>query len=131
MADKAKKSGWGQMMMDRITWAYKNPRGGSLGRTLGPAMAMMGVPWQQRSPGGSWMTIDPVRQSIYPTGMVLPPANNAATPPAGSEDPPADPNAPPPLPGDKFTKNMIPDWWEDWYRTSGQYGGVPPVQGLL
>lgn len=125
-----KKSGWGQQMIDRITWASKNSRGRSLG-TLGPAMALMGIPWQQREPGGDWMTIDPVRQSIFPTGMVLPPPNSAANQQAGSEDQPTDPNAPPPLPGDKYKLNLTPEWWKEWYRTQGQYGGVPPVQGLL
>ena len=91
----------------------------------------MGIPWQQRGPGGDWMTIDPVRQSIYPTGMVLPPLNSAANQQAGSEDQPTDPNAPPPLPGDKYKLNLTPEWWKEWYRTQGQYGGVPPVQGLL
>ena len=25
----------------------------------------------------------------------------------------------------------LPAWWREWYNTSGKYGGVPPVQGLL
>lgn len=25
----------------------------------------------------------------------------------------------------------MPQWYRDWYRTQGQYGGVPPVGGLL
>ena len=50
----------------------------------------------------------------------------------GGNDPdnPNDPNNPG-LPGDKFGKNLIPQWWKDWYLSQGQYGGVPPVQGLL
>ena len=34
------------------------------------------------------------------------------------------PNAKDPLAG-------MPEWYREWYRTQGQYGGVPPVAGLL
>ena len=31
---------------------------------------------------------------------------------------------------DKFKLNLIPEWWKEWYRTQGQNGGVPRVDGF-
>lgn len=35
------------------------------------------------------------------------------------------------FPGDKYPKNLIPDWWKRWYDTTGQYGRAPQVPGIL
>lgn len=143
MADKEKKSGWGQQMMDRAMWASKNSRGRSLG-SLGPMMAMMGIPWQQRAPGGDWMTIDPGQRAIYPRGSVLPPAaSSAATSDTAASNATAAraanngllaaaSEAPPPDTLGKLGKvDGFPQWYIDWYKSQGMYGGVPPVEGLL
>jgi hypothetical protein len=43
----------------------------------------------------------------------------------GQPKPPAKAATPPdPLEG-------MPDWYKEWYKTQGQYGGVPPVRGIL
>lgn len=119
---------------DNIKWGVKNSHGKIGG--IGGMAAMLGVPYYHRDPGGDWMTYDPRRQAIYPMGATPyygPSAagNGNGNNNGGGDDTPTDPNAPPPLPGDKYKKNLIPEWWKDWYRTQGQYGGVPPVQGLL
>jgi hypothetical protein len=114
--------------MKQLKWALQNSGGSGAGSIFG---AMTGMPWQQKR-GGQWMTIDPRRQSIYPSGTTPYGRGGAATPTTGGEDPAYDPNDPnSPLPGDKFKKNLIPEWWKQWYRTQGQFGGMPPVDGLL
>lgn len=132
MANETGKN-WGKQTLKNIKWAVKNGGGSS----MAPFAALLGIPMQQRR-GGQWMTIDPARQSIYPMGATPYYGPSAAGNGNGNENnngggnpTQPDPNAPPPLPGDKFTKNLIPEWWKDWYRTQGQYGGVPPVEGLL
>ena len=118
------KTGMSQIAQ-QVNWALKNSRGG-----MGGMAAMMGMPFQQKT-GGQWMTFDPRRQSMYPSGTT-PYRPTAATPTTGGEDPAYDPNNPnSPLPGDKFKLNLIPEWWKEWYRTQGQNGGVPRVDGLL
>lgn len=112
-----------RQIADQVNWALKNSRGG-----MGGMAAMMGMPFQQKT-GGQWMTFDPRRQSVYPSGTT--PSRGASQPTTGGELPPVDPNKPAPLPGDKFKLNLIPEWWKEWYRTQGQNGGVPPVEGLL
>lgn len=134
MADENKKLSWGQQMARNIKWAAKH--GGS---PMAGVAAIMGVPMQQKR-RGQWMTINPTMHSIYPMGTTpywgpgssgygnYGGGGGGGGGDGGGGD---DPNAPPPLPGDKYPKNMIPEWWKDWYRTQGQYGGVPPVEGLL
>lgn len=120
-----------QQMARNIKWAAKN--GGS---PMAGIAAILGVPMQQKR-RGQWMTVDPMRHAIYPMGTTPYYGPGAAGYGSGNgnggggDDTPTDPNAPPPLPADKYPKNMIPEWWKDWYRTQGQYGGVPPVDGLL
>ena len=117
------KTGMSQIAQ-QVNWALKNSRGG-----MGGMAAMMGMPFQQKT-GGQWMTFDPRRQSMYPSGTT--PYRAAGQPTTGGEDPAYDPNNPnSPLPGDKFKLNLIPEWWKEWYRTQGQNGGVPRVDGLL
>lgn len=126
MADGKNYGSFGPLIQN-IKWAAAN--GGRNPAAAGMA-AMLGIPMYHRYPGGDWMTIDPRRQAIYPMGMT-PPQKQAAVQ-TGGEDPAYDPNDPnSPLPGDKYKKNQIPEWWRQWYRTQGQYGGVPPVDGLL
>lgn len=60
MADK-KKTGMSQLAQ-QVNWALQNSRGG-----MGGMAAMMGMPFQQKT-GNQWMTINPRRQSIYPSG---------------------------------------------------------------
>ena len=112
----------------QIKWALQN----SGGSGMGGMAAMMGIPFQQKR-GNMWMTIDPQRHSVYPSGTTPyygPGSAGYGNGGGGDDTPPTDPNNPP-LPADKYPKNMIPEWWKEWYRTSGQYGGVPPVDGLL
>lgn len=129
-APEKKKLSWAQQTSRNIKWAAKN--GGN--SPMLPFAALLGIPMQQRR-GGQWMTIDPGRRSIYPMGTTPyygPGADGyGGGDGGGGDDTPTDPNAPPPLPADKYPKNMIPEWWKEWYRTQGQYGGVPPVDGLL
>ena len=111
-------------LAQQVNFALKNSRGG-----MGGMAAMLGVPFQQKT-GNQWMTIDPRSQSIYASGTT-PYRAAAGQPTTGGELPPVDPTKPAPLPGDKFKLNLIPEWWKEWYRTQGQNGGVPPVDGLL
>ena len=112
MADKT-KTGMSQLAQ-QIKWAAQN----SGGSGLAGMAAMMGLPFQQKR-GNQWMTIDPRMQSIYASGTT--PYRAANQPKTGGELPPDDP----------FKNSSIGDWWKEWYRTQGQYGGVPPVKGLL
>ena len=128
LAPEKKKLSWAQQMAKNIKWAARN----SGGSGMGVMAAMMGMPMQQKR-GNMWMTIDPQRHSVYPSGTTPyygPGSAGYGNGGGGDDTPPTDPNNPP-LPADKYPKNMIPEWWKEWYRTQGQYGGVPPVDGLL
>lgn len=116
----------------QIKWALQNSGGSGLGGIFG---AMSGMPWQQKR-GNQWMTIDPGRQAVYPSGTTPNRGGGGAAamsgdPTTGGDGPAVDPTKPAPLPGDKFKLNLIPEWWKEWYRTQGQNGGVPRVDGLL
>lgn len=113
-----------KQLINQIQWGMRN--GGNNG--MGAIAAFMGMPFQRKQ-GGQWMTIDPRRQAIYQTGTTPPPMPQQK-PTDTSGNGTNDPNAQT-LPGDEFKRNLIPEYWRQWYLSQGQYGGVPPVQGLL
>jgi hypothetical protein len=130
-----------KQLKKRINFGMRNAPMGRGG--MGAVMGFMGLPFRSKGngaaegSGGQWMTVDPRNMTMYPGGFGGAGGgggaggNGGGGNGGGGDTPPTDPNAPPPLPGDKFGKNLIPEWWKEWYRTSGQYGGVPPVDGLL
>ena len=50
--------------MKQINWAMRNAGGSGMGGIFG---ALTGIPWQQKR-NGNWMTIDPGRRAVYPSG---------------------------------------------------------------
>ena len=75
----------------QIKWALQNSGGSGAGGIFG---AMSGMPWQQKR-GNLWMTIDPGRQAVYPSGTTPPRGMGGGGPQI--EDPalpPYDPNDP-------------------------------------
>jgi hypothetical protein len=136
-----KKKQTAKQLMNQIGFGMRNAPMGRGG--MGAVMGFMGLPFRSKGngaaqgSGGQWMTVDPRNMTMYPGGFGGAGGgggaggNGGGGNGGGGDTPPTDPNAPPPLPGDKFGKNLIPEWWKEWYRTQGQYGGVPPVDGLL
>lgn len=139
MATTPSRGAGTKQLMKQIGFGMKNTPMGSGG--MGALMGFMGLPFLSKgagagkgSGGGPFMTVDPRTLSMWQGGFGNRPpgSNTTGEPTTGGEDPAYDPNNPnSPLPGDKYKLNMIPEWWKDWYRTQGQYGGVPPVDGLL
>lgn len=103
--------------------------GANKGGGMGAQMGMMGLPFFSRSGGAApWLRYDTRTQSVYGPGGVG--GGGGGTTPPNDPNNPSDPNDPG-FPGDKYKKNLIPDWWRQWYNEQGRYGGLPPVQGLL
>ena len=81
------------------------------GDGLAGIFAMLGIPTMTERPGGGFNLQRP--QDFLPNK----PNTNTNTNNTNTED--------------KYPRNQIPSWWEEWNKNFGRYGVMPPVQGLL
>lgn len=93
--------------------------------SLGALAGFMGLPIYSRSQNHQGQVYSPQEYTLKPAGAAPAAADGSGNNPGG--DDPANPG----FPGNAYPKNVIPQWWVDWYNSTGKYGGVPPVQGLL
>lgn len=124
-----------QQKRQQSTKAFTNQlnQGYRAGGVDGMLAAFMGVPNMVAGRRIGDMPDVPAGSYQWPTNYPGSPASLApAKPPTtGGDLPPVGTNKPAPLPGDQFKLNLIPEWWKEWYRTQGQNGAMPPVDGLL
>lgn len=122
---------WMQMIMS----GYQNPGKNGVGTSgIGPAMAFMGLHNMAPNIHGLGAGNNPYAQINRPgaTNNGGSGGNGGGGSGSGGGGSGGGGNNTPDDPWTPYPKNLIPDWWKDWYNTTGQYGVVSPrVDGLL
>lgn len=114
---------------DRVTGgmrAKQNARGGGV---LSSVLDWSGIPSMRRNayndfPSGGGVGFWGNNSGMYSGG------GGGGGGGGGNDDPSVDPNDPAAL-GKLGKVGGFPQWYIDWFKSQGVYGGVPPVQGLL